>query len=214
MSFTRLLIFEPHPDDAAIGAAGLAAKTLRGGGQVTIVTANSSDPGRMEEARASGAVMGGAEVVPLGIEDAWLDTVPIHMLAGAMEAMVQQHRPDCVVLPDLGSSHQEHRAVAQAGMVALRPSGGTGWHRPRVAAFYEQAADVWRTTSARSPNWFVALGEDEMARKVAAMEAHVSQVRPWPSERSVDTLLFLAKLRGSQAGVDAAEAYSLLWMLS
>jgi hypothetical protein len=53
-----------------------------------------------------------------------------------------------------------------------------------------------------------------MNAKIKAMAAHSSQVRLSPSERSDDAIEALARLRGVQAGVDHAEAFSVLrWLV-
>ena len=40
-----------------------------------------------------------------------------------------------------------------------------------------------------------------------------SEMRPWPHARSMEALEHLARWRGSQVGVDAAEAFCLLRQL-
>jgi LmbE family N-acetylglucosaminyl deacetylase len=210
----NLLVLAPHADDEVIGAGGIIAKVLRAGSKATVAVANSYSHTRMSEARAAGIAMGGASVTDLGFADQWLTDVPRDRVVTRIEHLVDIVRPDCVLLPDPQSAHQEHRAVAEAAMAAMRPSGGTDAYRPSVVACYEQAADVWRLSEPRHPTWFVELHLDEVRRKMAAMKAHASQERPWPSERSEDALCNLARLRGAQAGVDWAEAFAILRWLS
>jgi N-acetylglucosamine malate deacetylase 1 len=214
MQVRRLLALSTHSDDSEIGAGGTIARVLRAGGAAHIAVLSSLDKARMAEAEAGGAALGGATVEGYPRATEWLDGTPLGPLVTYIEGLVVAHRPDAVLLPDPASAHQEHRVVAQAALAALRPTGGTGAHRPPIVAVYEQPADVWRLTDPQHPTWFVSLHPTELDRKVAAVEAHASQARPWPSERSPDALRHLAKLRGSQAGVDTAEALTLLrWLV-
>ena len=58
-------------------------------------------------------------------------------------------------------------------------------------------------------NWFVDIS-DQWARKREALAAYSSEMRDWPHARSLDAIEHLARWRGAQVGVEAAEAFSLL----
>lgn len=140
----------------------------------------------------------------------WLDDVPTHSMISAMEEIIRDWEPDWVVIPDPRGFHQEHRFISKAALAAMRPNGGTGWHRPPVVAIYEEPFDSWTLGTDRFyPTLHVSLTADQLDRKCEAMLAHVSQVRPSPSERSPRTLRGMAMLRGGQAGVEFAEAYEV-----
>ena len=50
-------------------------------------------------------------------------------------------------------------------------------------------------------------------RKRDALEAYASEMRSWPHARSLEAVEHLARWRGAQVGVDAAEAFCLLRQL-
>ena len=60
-----------------------------------------------------------------------------------------------------------------------------------------------------APNIYVDI-TDYLDFKIKAMEVYQSQVKPFPNERSVESLRALAALRGSTVGVRAAEAFVLI----
>jgi LmbE family N-acetylglucosaminyl deacetylase len=214
MQIGSLLVLAPHPDDEVIGAGGTIAKVLRAGGRVHVAIGNGYPEARVDEARTAAQVLGGASVSTMMKTPGWLDSLPLGDVVSRIESVIEFCAPDCVLLPDPASAHQEHRVIAHAAMAAMRPSGGTPALRPPVVACYEQAADAWRLTAPAHPTVHVALNRLEMDRKLAAMGAHRSQERLWPSERSGDALEHLARLRGAQAGVDFAESFCLLrWVL-
>jgi LmbE family N-acetylglucosaminyl deacetylase len=51
---------------------------------------------------------------------------------------------------------------------------------------------------------------EHLESKIKAMEVYQSQIKPFPNERSVESLRALAALRGSAVGVRAAEAFVLI----
>jgi LmbE family N-acetylglucosaminyl deacetylase len=50
----------------------------------------------------------------------------------------------------------------------------------------------------------------QWVRKRQALEAYAAEMRPWPHARSIEALEHLARWRGAQVGVEAAEAFCLL----
>ena len=95
----------------------------------------------------------------------------------------------------------------------------SGAVRPFSAPFVESAlafetasSSEW-TVSARhrsfSPNVFVDI-TGEMTRKLDAMRAYRSELRPYPHPRSVRSLKERAGFWGSVANFEAAEAFMLL----
>ena len=62
------------------------------------------------------------------------------------------------------------------------------------------------------PNWFVDIS-DQWERKRDALEAYSSEMRDWPHARSLEAVEHLARWRGAQLGVEAAEAFCLLRQL-
>ena len=51
---------------------------------------------------------------------------------------------------------------------------------------------------------------DQLERKHKALSAYASEMRDWPHARSLEAVEHLARWRGAQVGVEAAEAFCLL----
>ena len=79
-------------------------------------------------------------------------------------------------------------------------SSSTEWQVPGSAPFFQ-------------PNWFVDIS-DQWERKREALSVYASEMRRWPHSRSFEAIEHLARLRGAQVGVEAAEAFCLLRHLS
>ena len=69
----------------------------------------------------------------------------------------------------------------------------------------------WQSPQAGAPfipNTFVDIS-NTIEKKLAALKAYESEMKPWPHSRSIQPIEHLARWRGASAGFEAAEAFSL-----
>jgi len=216
----RVMVLAPHPDDEILGAGGLLSRLSREKSDALVIYGSMPNETRRQEA-----------VQGLSILDDWdgrinyeylyedtdgdLDQLPMKRIVTDIEDHIQKFLPDLVIMPEPGGFHQDHRAIAQGALAALRPNGGTFNFRPPIVAVYEEPSDYWTLeTEQHHPILYVTLTGEDIERKCQAMKSHLTQDRPHPSERSVEAIRALATLRGAQAGVHLAEAYEVRrWMI-
>lgn len=136
-----------------------------------------------------------------------LPRTPIREFNGAVADVVNDIKPDIVYIPFWGDMHEDHKAVADSVMVAVRPLAApfvksvlayetlseTGWHYP--------TAD-----KAFMPNVFNDIS-DFIGDKIQAMEDYSAQIKEDPHPRSAEGIKALAKYRGGTIGVSYAEAF-------
>ena len=104
----------------------------------------------------------------------------------------------------------DHRRLHEAVVTACRPT--PGHVVKRLLSFEVASSTEWQPPGsgpAFHANWFVDIS-DQWARKREALAAYSSEMRDWPHARSLDAIEHLARWRGAQVGVEAAEAFSLL----
>ena len=212
--FNSLLVIAPHSDDEVLGCGGLIARMRRLDLAVQILIVNPEHNTRIEEASISAKILSVDKTIFGRPYPEGLDVVPQRELIGLIENAVQNFKPEAVAIPDLGAAHQDHRAVARAAISALRPSGMTDLYRPPIVLGWEEAADAWSPRPMQTPGLTIKLNKQDIDTKIDAMLAHSSQVRAYPSERSVEAIEALARVRGTQAGVEYGEAYNVLrWLI-
>ena len=227
---TRLVI-APHVDDDVLGCASLLdADTVTfycGVDDHHVVSARA----RLAEAEAVAHATGGAFYWPGGgysrLRRQW---VPAAQMSGGfhgyeidrrvvnhydvpslivdLETVIEIERPDEVLIP-WPSYNQDHRAVYEAALVALRPHDQN--HRVGTVLVYEGSqVNFWdwaQPGAAFRPNYFVPF---DFARKEHLYSLMPSQVR---SFRSVEQLRALATVRGGEIGAEYAEAFMALRMV-
>lgn len=185
----RVLVIQPHPDDAEVAAGGSIAHLVDAGAEVAYVTVTDGSWGtvdpevepaalvetrRLEQARAA-AILGIVEI-------AWLDYPDGRAPAGTgpelrehLVRLIRSYQPDCVMAPDPWLSYEAHPdhyntglaaagAVLFAGLAPAHRTPDLSTHSPEMIAFY--------TTS--RPNTYVDIGLT-WERKEAALSAHASQ---------------------------------------
>jgi LmbE family N-acetylglucosaminyl deacetylase len=211
----RVMVLAPHPDDEVLGAGGLLSRLAREKSDALVIYGSMPNDTRMMEAKTGLSVLDDfSERIDYEYlyseTDGDLDQFPMKTLITDIETYIQRFMPDLVIMPEPGGFHQDHRAISQAAIAALRPNGGTFNFRPPIVAVYEEPSDYWTLeTEQHHPILYVTLTDEDIERKCQAMRSHISQDRPHPSERSVEAIRALAVLRGAQAGVHLAEAYEV-----
>jgi LmbE family N-acetylglucosaminyl deacetylase len=118
-----------------------------------------------------------------------------------LEDQINRYRPKQVFIPNY-SYNQDHRAVYDAAMVALRHHD-VNWFVERIFV-YEQPHTILWPYSNFEPNYFLQI---DIAEKVSIYNLYRSQVR---GHRSVDCIEIMARLRGKQANLEFAEAFHCL----
>jgi LmbE family N-acetylglucosaminyl deacetylase len=112
-----------------------------------------------------------------------------------------------VLAPDPASYNQDHAAVADAVVSALRPGPESFRHQPSLVLGYEEVGDCWGSRRPADRDVFIELTDVDLDRKIAALALHESQWREHPHTRSEKALRALAVLRGAQSGFGYAEAF-------
>jgi len=224
LSRSRILLIAPHPDDETYGCGGLIARARAHGGQVYVMIVSAGDLQHYDEQLSTVTASRRQKELEesmrvLGVEDYCIlftdrhshmrmDSVPRRDLLEEIErasplAMDRLH-PDMVILPAI-SYNQDHEAVFKAGFTACRP--GMPTVRPVVKVVLScDAPQLGWNWEPFHPNVYVDIS-DYLEIKLKAHACHVSQARPAPHHGSLENLERLARLRGAEISVEAAEAF-------
>lgn len=215
----KILVIAPHPDDELLGAGGMIIKNVKEGNEVyvCIITRGYPPVFREEGTRRNQAdavachkSIGVKETIFLDFPSTQLETVSRFDLNDSILKTVRRILPDEVYIPHYGDMQMDHRIVAEASMVALRPKyfpqikkiyayetmSETGWNAPNVQN--EFIPNVWMNIT------------DELTDKLEALKYYTMQISEFPDARSVDAIEALARYRGAQMHYRAAEAFMLI----
>ncbi len=224
-----VLVVAAHPDDEVLGCGGTIVRHVDAGDQVRVLIVAEGATSRQlqrdrfqagqelsalaQAAQKAGSILGAASVELLDLPDNRLDSLDRLDLIKQIEERIDRHQPQVVYVHHAGDVNVDHRRLHEAVVTASRPMPGQSVRR--LLSFEVASSSEWQppgSAPAFLPNWFVDIS-DQWQRKREALMAYSSEMRPWPHARSLEALEHLARWRGAQVGVEAAEAFCLLRQL-
>lgn len=221
----RVVVLAPHCDDETLGVGGTIRRHVDEGDDVRVViaTGGSGSPHPLftsrqmdtvqTEARAAMEVLGTPDPLILCLEPVLFPSDPIHQTNSVIYEALESLRPNLLYVPFPFDLHNDHRALFHAASVAWRPNSNLGSSIHTILAYEVISETHWQATAFEpsfSPTVWTSLSEEQLSAKLAALECYESQMSPFPHTRSVDAARHLARWRGSQVGVTAAEAFVLV----
>jgi len=205
----RVLVLAPHTDDGEFGCGGTIARLASDGHEVHYVAFSAAEksiaPGlprdilRDEVVKATEIL--GIRREHLHVLDFEVRDFPAHRqeILEHMVKLQEQLAPDMVFLPSTDDTHQDHQTVSAEGFRAFKRTTIFGYELPWNNLTF--------TTGA-----FVALSEEQLSRKVLALEQYKSQAGRCYA--TADYIRNLANVRGTQIGIRFAEAFQAIrWIM-
>jgi LmbE family N-acetylglucosaminyl deacetylase len=225
-SKTKLLVISPHPDDEALGAGGLIGKAIKEKARVMIyyltagdsrqlVTGQTDGKTRLKEIDSVKKLTGAkVKVEYVGKEFCRLDTVPQKDLIERIEDVIEEFKPSMVTIPSYYSYNQDHRALYEACITALRPTPKDVRHFTATVLEYGEPY-IWGVKPPEAHNVYLDLNQklgkgDLFDFKIALYKCHKTQVRTGVFPRSPENLKHQAHITGREIGIAMAESYRLL----
>ena len=222
----KVLIIAAHPDDEVLGCGGTIARHTDSGDKVHILIvaegATSRQPQRNriqaneelsaleEAAKTAGSILGAEGVELLDLPDNRLDSIDRLDLIKQIEDRINQHQPQVIYVHHAGDVNVDHRRLHEAVITACRPTPGQPVRR--ILSYEVASSSEWQPPGSAptfTPNFFIDISS-QWDRKREALLAYSSEMRAWPHSRSLEAVEHLARWRGAQVGVQAAEAFFLL----
>lgn len=202
--FHRVLVLAAHTDDE-FGCAGTIVRLVAAGAEVRYVALSrceESVPAGLPEDVLETECRACASSLGLAPEHVSILRFPVRHfprfrqeILETFVAMRKDFLPDLVMLPSSFDTHQDHRTVYEEGFRAFKHSTMLGYELPQNLISFDNSA-------------FVMLSEDDLQRKIRALEEYRSQM--FRSYAAADFIRSLATVRGVQCNGQFAEAFELV----
>lgn len=210
----KILVIAPHPDDEVLGCGGTIKKYVKQGNDVFLgIITKAYAPewsedfikNRKKEIAGAAKILGIKKIFFLDLPTVKLDTIPQKELNFKIGGIVSQTTPDILYIPHGGDLNRDHRLVFEACLVAARPVG----NKIKKILAYETLSETDWGVKQFSPQVYVDITKN-LDDKLKAMACYKSELRQYPRPRSLEGISILAKNRGMEAGLAAAEAFELI----
>lgn len=213
----RVAVISAHPDDETLGAGGTLAKHAACGDEIhACIVTQGYTPDWPEDELEAMHEQAIKALETLGVKDASflefptvkLNSVPGKDLNDRVAEFIDGFDPEVVYAPFPGDLNSDHGIVARAASVAVRPTGGK---KISLLYFETLSSTEWGRLFLREcfmPNLYFDISST-IETKIKAASCYDSEIRQFTHPRSIEGIRALAKLRGMEVGLEAAEAFSL-----
>jgi LmbE family N-acetylglucosaminyl deacetylase len=187
----NIIAFGAHPDDCDIRAGGTAAKWAAAGHHVRFVSVTNGDAGHQTQGGGALAARRRAEAQEagrrIGVEYVVLDNHDGELLPELKirEQIIRQIRlwkADLVLAPRPNDYHPDHRytgvLLQDAAFMVTVPNVASDTPALRKNPVFMYFEDGFQKPAPFSPDVAVSI-DDTFEKKVAMLDAHVSQVYEW-----------------------------------
>lgn len=222
---SRILVVAAHPDDEILGCGATVAKLSSEGHSVHSLILGEGIAARFKSrsdasekaftaleksANRAARALGVKKVTLTSFPDNRFDSVALLDIVKTVEYHVQQFKPSVVYTHHASDLNVDHRITHQAVVTATRPLEGQSVKA--LYAFETASATEWsfrRDGLVFRPNVFVDVSKS-FSKKIKALNAYRSEMRPFPHPRSAKALEAAARKWGSVSHVPLAEAFELI----
>ncbi len=209
-----------HPDDEVLACGGALALHSEAGDAVHVLLLATGAVSRggdqeayiatlQDQAREAAGVLGVKSISFRDFPDNQMDSVPLLDVVKQVEAFLQSHPADVIYTHHPGDMNIDHLVTHRAVATACRPVPGA---KPvEILTCEINSSTEWAPAPLTPfvPQDFLDISAS-LERKIAALDCYAGEVRDWPHPRSGKGVRALACWRGTQCGVEAAEAFGIM----
>ena len=201
----RILILAPHTDDGEISCGGSIVRFLEEGKDVFYIAFSGAEASVREGLPKDilrKEVIKATAILGIKPENLIVLKYQVRKFTYSRQEILEdiirfrdEINPDLVFTPILDDLHQDHKVIAEEGLRAFKQISIVGYEQP------------WNNITFNT-RFFIPLEKQHIDKKVEALMAYESQrYRTYLNEEYVRSL---AKVRGTQIGIEFAESFDLM----
>lgn len=217
---TIILCVVAHPDDEVLGFGGTASRlAARGTPTHVCVLVGDAEARNLRPAvddlhadvQAAAGDLGFKSTTLGSFPNIALNTVDHLDVVRFIEGAMQETGATVIFTHHPGDLNVDHRVTGHAAEAAARLAQRGGDVPPLRGLFHMEipSATDWAFSGSApfDPQAYFEIGEEGLEAKLAALARYRGVMRPYPHARSAETIRALAVLRGSESGLNLAEAF-------
>jgi len=210
----KVLVIAAHPDDEILGCGGTIARHTAKGDDVYVlimsegVSAQYEDKEKFLKLRRDACLkatkyLGVKEVFFDEFPDGKLDSISQLEINKKIEGVIAKVNPQRVYTHHHGDLNKDHRIVHDSTLIATR-------RNVQEVFSYEILGSTNKCADNKEmifvPNYYVSI-DKYLDKKLKALSFYETEVKNFPNPVSEEAIKVLAKHRGVESGLNAAEAF-------
>ena len=216
----KILVISPHPDDETLGCGGTILKHKDIGDKIYWLIVTNIDvkdewnkdtvKERQKEIKRVAEMYSFEKIFKLDYPAAKLDVIPIQKIIESISKVIFEIKPEIIYLPNRSDVHTDHQITFKTAYSCTK-----NFRYPfiRKILMYETLSETEFAPALPEntfiPNVFVDITK-YFGKKLEIFKIYKSEVMKEPLPRSLGSIKALARFRGSQIGVEYAEAFMLV----
>lgn len=218
----KYLFVVAHPDDEVLGAGGMIYDLIKKNNEVAVCFMCSDAEARknvLNKISIRNQAINSLNSLGVSKKNIMFGTFPNiklnvveHLLVVQfIESALRMFKPDIVVTHYKNDINIDHKITSECCDEAIRLFQRNGQEKEIKKYMYMEvlSATDWMTNTSFVPNYFYEIKESGVEVKIKALESYEGALRDYPHPRSKETIEALATYRGSQVGLNYAEAFIL-----
>jgi LmbE family N-acetylglucosaminyl deacetylase len=217
------LVVVAHPDDEVLGCGATLARLSKEGNKVITLILGEGATSRIgakdlprrekelkglkEEAVKANRLLGVKKVFFEDLPDNRFDEVPLLDIIKKIAKIKDLIKPTIILTHHRNDLNIDHRMTYNAVLTAFRPIKGE--RAKEIYSFEVLSSTEWNYPNNFTPNFYLNAAQN-FDKKIKAMKAYKREIRKWPHPRSVKAIKALAQKRGSEVGLEFAEAFEMI----
>tara|TARA_B100000214_G_scaffold360912_1_gene323776 strand:+ start:1832 stop:2512 length:681 start_codon:yes stop_codon:yes gene_type:complete len=222
MKQSKILIIAAHPDDEIIGCGGTILKLKKSNKIRIVFTCRTYDKRinkknskkyneRMIIAEKVANYLKIDKPIFLNYNGLSLKRQDITQMARSLHEQIIKFKPDTIFTHCIDDNHHDHRATAEATLIAIRPSKLNKFLKKIYS--YEIASATEKLINknrAFNPNFFVDISKTYKQKIKILKKFYKDELKPYPNFLSIKSIENQIKFRGNSVNLFAAEAFETI----
>ena len=203
------MVLAPHTDDGELGCGATIARAQEEGSTVyyaAFSTAEESVPPGFPRNQLEKEVRKATRILKIKPDHLLVYKYEVRKLNYLRQEILEELiklrekiQPDLVFMPSLRDIHQDHQVIASEGLRAFKTSSLLGYEL------------IWNNRTFDT-DCFIPVKEKHVRLKIKALQAYVTQQgKAFMDSSFIESM---ARVRGTQIGVEYAEAFEVIrWII-